>query len=194
MDEQLAAEPEILVAKVTVDASAIVPALAHAPREAIEACLRSNPLAWASLPASLRADLRETMEPEHRAYQAMLATLRELRLPHLTERVRDYRTIVELVKNRTQPDANDPRPLAVLGDFNATWEGQRSPVRDLAERLDLVTTQPHRRVPSTYPTLRRRLDWILVSRDVELVGYHVLVDDRLSDHRAVIADVRVRAT
>ncbi len=84
-----------------------------------------------------------------------------------------------------------PRPLAVLGDFNATWDSTKSPVRELADRLDLVTSQPHRRVPSTYPLLGRRLDWVLVSPDLELVGHHVLVDDRLSDHRAVIADVRV---
>lgn len=89
---------------------------------------------------------------------------------------------------------DEPRPLAVLGDFNATWDGTRSPVRALADRLDLSTHRPHRGVPSTYPSLRRRLDWILVSRDVELVGYHVLVDDRLSDHRAVIADIRVRSS
>jgi endonuclease/exonuclease/phosphatase family metal-dependent hydrolase len=86
---------------------------------------------------------------------------------------------------------DEPRPLVVLGDFNATWDSSRSPVRELAERLDLVASQPHRRVPSTYPLLRRRLDWILMSPDLDLVGYHVLVDDRLSDHRAVIADVRV---
>lgn len=86
---------------------------------------------------------------------------------------------------------DEPRPLVVLGDFNATWDATRSPVRELAERLDLAASQAHRRVPSTYPLLRRRLDWILTSPDLELVGYHVLVDDRLSDHRAVIADVRV---
>jgi endonuclease/exonuclease/phosphatase family metal-dependent hydrolase len=87
--------------------------------------------------------------------------------------------------------AEQAGPYVVMGDFNATWGSSGSPVRELARRLDLRAHDPEARRPSTYPFLHRRLDWILVSPDVEFVGYHVLVDDRLSDHRAVIADLRL---
>ena len=42
----------------------------------------------------------------------------------------------------------------------------------------------------TFPSLQRRLDWVLVSREIEFVGHRVL-DDAVSDHRVVVADLRL---
>lgn len=81
-------------------------------------------------------------------------------------------------------------PFVVLGDFNATWRGTGSPVRVLARRLGLEAFEPTHKRPYTYPFGRRRLDWILVSPELAVLEQRVLVDDRLSDHRAVIADLR----
>jgi len=113
-------------------------------------------------------------------------TVVSLHLDHASAAVR-HRQVVELAEAL----AREPRPYVVLGDFNATWDSANSPVRELARRLGLRAHAPERRYPSTYPLLRRRLDWVLVSPDAEFVGHHVLADDHLSDHRAVIADLRV---
>ena len=113
-------------------------------------------------------------------------TVVSVHLDHASAAVR-RRQVVELADTL----AKEPRPYVVMGDFNATWGSPDSPVRELARRLGLRAHEPERRYPSTYPFLRRRLDWILVSPDAEFVGHHVLVDDRLSDHRAVIADLRI---
>jgi len=86
--------------------------------------------------------------------------------------------------------ADAQRPFVVLGDFNATWHSPDSPVQTVARHLGLAAFEPDRRRPHTFSFGRRRLDWILASPDLELVEYRVLVDDRLSDHRAVIADLR----
>jgi len=83
-------------------------------------------------------------------------------------------------------------PLVVLGDFNDGWHAN-SPARQLTESLGLVANSPLARGPATF-AFGRRLDWILASRDFDIVAHHVLVDDRLSDHRAVLADLRPART
>jgi endonuclease/exonuclease/phosphatase family metal-dependent hydrolase len=112
-------------------------------------------------------------------------TAASLHLDHTSATIR-ARQVAELARAL----AGEPKPHVVAGDFNATWDAPTSAVRDLAARLGLAVHEPERRIPSTFPLLRRRLDWILVSPALEVVGHHVLVDDRLSDHRAVIADLR----
>lgn len=81
------------------------------------------------------------------------------------------------------------RPLVVLGDLNDHREGS---TRELMDRLDLHTTDD--RTP-TYTDfgLRLRFDWALASRDLEIVLHHVMPPG-LSDHRAIVADLRVRNT
>jgi endonuclease/exonuclease/phosphatase family metal-dependent hydrolase len=46
-------------------------------------------------------------------------------------------------------------------------------------------------VQATYNS--KRLDWILVSSDLEFVDYHV-VNDELSDHRLVVTTLRWKDT
>ncbi len=79
------------------------------------------------------------------------------------------------------------RPLVVMGDFN---EGYTGATQRIAESLSLTT------LDTTTPTytdfgLHRRLDWILVSAELEMVSHQVL-DGNLSDHHPIVADIRVR--
>lgn len=81
-------------------------------------------------------------------------------------------------------------PLIVMGDFNCAWADQDSPLKTLADTMDLVTHEPADSSLSTFPASGRRLDWILVSRGIELTSYTVL-PDILSDHLAVLARVTI---
>ncbi|HET6585569.1 MAG TPA: endonuclease/exonuclease/phosphatase family protein, partial [Nannocystaceae bacterium] len=113
-------------------------------------------------------------------------TVASVHLDHASAAVR-HRQALELVEVL----AREPGPYVVLGDFNSTGRSPVGPVREIERRLGVRAYESSRRMPSTYPALGRRLDWILVSPQLAFVGYHVLVDDRLSDHRAVVADLRV---
>lgn len=85
-----------------------------------------------------------------------------------------------------------PGPKIVMGDFNCTWRGRESSLRLLARELNLTPFRPDERRLVSYPRLRRRLDWIFISPHFEFAGYHHL-PDRVSDHRAVVAELRLRA-
>jgi endonuclease/exonuclease/phosphatase family metal-dependent hydrolase len=83
------------------------------------------------------------------------------------------------------------RALAVMGDFNCEWgERQRSfdrLRRELKLRPVEVGGSP------TFPAWRPlvRLDWVLVSPELEFTGYRTLAD-RLSDHLGVVAELAHR--
>ena len=78
-------------------------------------------------------------------------------------------------------------PLIITGDFNCGY-GEKSAVKLLADRLDLKLWEPESKRLGTHSG-NRRLDWIMISKDLEFIEYKV-IDDRLSDHRAVKAVVR----
>ena len=78
------------------------------------------------------------------------------------------------------------RPLILLGDFNLEWDDT---LRHLTDALDLHAYAPDATDLASLED--RRIDWIFLSRRLEFVRYAV-VPDALSDHRAVVADVRVR--
>ena len=81
-------------------------------------------------------------------------------------------------------------PLVVMGDFNCAWE-ETGCVQDLAQRLGLDAA-PSDGTP-TYAMLgiRRSLDWVLVSRPLEIRSARVL-PAKVSDHRPVVVEVGVR--
>jgi endonuclease/exonuclease/phosphatase family metal-dependent hydrolase len=85
------------------------------------------------------------------------------------------------------------RPLVVMGDFNCEWQGAETTLRDLARRLNLTPYRPATAGLSTFPALRKRLDWILVSEELGFRAYRVL-PDVLSDHRAVVAEIEWKRT
>jgi endonuclease/exonuclease/phosphatase family metal-dependent hydrolase len=81
------------------------------------------------------------------------------------------------------------RPLIVMGDFNCEWKSKESAVRALAERLNLKAYRSTSPQMDTFGLLRMRMDWVLISVDLEFVTYQVL-PDVISDHYAVLCEVR----
>ncbi|MHC4063938.1 MAG: endonuclease/exonuclease/phosphatase family protein, partial [Planctomycetota bacterium] len=83
-------------------------------------------------------------------------------------------------------------PIVLLGDFNCQWN-ERSAVKLLVDRLDLQAYMPESSNWDTWPAgaPTRRIDWILISRELEFVDYRVW-PDRVSDHLGVSAVLRWR--
>jgi endonuclease/exonuclease/phosphatase family metal-dependent hydrolase len=79
-------------------------------------------------------------------------------------------------------------PMILMGDFNTDWRTEDSSLRLLAEGLDLGAYEPHAGDLSTYGDEGARLDWILVSSQLEFRRYAVY-PDVVSDHHAVAADI-----
>ena len=81
------------------------------------------------------------------------------------------------------------RPTVLLGDLNT---GDRATQKLLLEKLGLRSC-PISRTP-TFPSIRplRRLDWVLVSEDLEFASEHIVLPHRVSDHLAVVADLKLR--
>jgi endonuclease/exonuclease/phosphatase family metal-dependent hydrolase len=80
------------------------------------------------------------------------------------------------------------RPLVLMGDFNTDWRRPDSALRLIAEELSLRAYRPEAEDLDSFPRLGRRLDWILVSPELEFIDYRVL-DAGVSDHRPVLADL-----
>lgn len=81
------------------------------------------------------------------------------------------------------------RPLIVMGDFNCEWTSKSSPLKRLVETMGLKVHQPEARGMTTFPTLGTRLDWVLVSPELEFAGYRTL-SSTLSDHFGVVAELK----
>jgi len=87
--------------------------------------------------------------------------------------------------------ANRRNPIIILGDFNSDWFNDASVVRQIARRCGLHTHRPLANDLATYRKSDRRLDWILISDELEFIQYNVL-PDIVSDHYAVVAEVALR--
>jgi endonuclease/exonuclease/phosphatase family metal-dependent hydrolase len=85
--------------------------------------------------------------------------------------------------------AGRKNPLIILGDFNSAWLAGDSAVRELARQGGLQVYKPKAADLGTYGD--RRLDWILISADLEFISYTVLPDE-ISDHRGVVAEVGMK--
>jgi endonuclease/exonuclease/phosphatase family metal-dependent hydrolase len=81
------------------------------------------------------------------------------------------------------------KPLIIMGDFNSEWFGKESILRRLTEKNGLHAYRPQAKDLATYKS--SRLDWILISEELEFTDYRVL-PQLLSDHSAVLASVRLR--
>lgn len=79
------------------------------------------------------------------------------------------------------------RPCIVMGDFNTGYDGAL--LEHLAKALDLHAFEPHVG-HITFPSLRRRLDWVLISNSLRFASHQVL-SDPVSDHNAVLADLEL---
>ncbi len=85
------------------------------------------------------------------------------------------------------------QPLIVLGDLNSQWENENDAVRLLVSKLRLEAYRPVSNELNTFhaSAARKRIDWVLISRELEFVGYRVW-PDRVSDHLGVAAELRWR--
>ncbi len=95
------------------------------------------------------------------------------------QRTRQAQTLIETLRERH-------RPCIVLGDFNSTWFEASSAVRLMCERLRLRAFEPEDTSLSTFFSIQKRWDWILLSKHFTFLDYQVHTD-RLSDHRAISA-------
>lgn len=84
------------------------------------------------------------------------------------------------------------RPLVILGDLNCCWQLESGSLRLFNDMLGLRAYRPEQPTP-TFPSSRprRRLDWILVSEELDFTEYHTLKTP-LSDHLGVVADLSLR--
>jgi len=81
-------------------------------------------------------------------------------------------------------------PLIIMGDFNCQFDGKDPSLSTLIEKLNLKCYKPKSETLNTFPKLDKRLDWVLISKDLQFRRYTNL-DDVLSDHSAVLAEVRI---
>lgn len=79
-------------------------------------------------------------------------------------------------------------PIIILGDFNSEWFSDDSVVKRLADTAHMKVFQPDAKHLQTYPKWGTRLDWILISNDLDFVSYKVL-PDVISDHQTVMATI-----
>ena len=82
-------------------------------------------------------------------------------------------------------------PLVVMGDFNCQLQDSKKVLEILRDELDLSAYELHSKDLDTYSFLNRRLDWILISSELEFHSYTV-PENRVSDHLAVVSEL-VRA-
>ena len=83
-------------------------------------------------------------------------------------------------------------PIVIMGDLNSEWSHDHSPVKKLMDGLGLKAYAPENPDLGTYKsTAGKRLDWILISPQLEFISYKVL-PDIVSDHGAVYAEIGYR--
>lgn len=85
--------------------------------------------------------------------------------------------------------AERDNPLIVLGDFNNEWHTPDSTVQALTEQAGLSVYQPEALHLATHGG--ERLDWILISPELQFLSYRVL-PDVVSDHQPVLAEIGIR--
>lgn len=78
-------------------------------------------------------------------------------------------------------------PTIIMGDFNSEWLAEASVIKSLAEKSRFKTYKPESVDYNSYKD--KRLDWVLISKDMAFESYQVL-PDTLSDHAMIIADIR----
>ena len=82
------------------------------------------------------------------------------------------------------------RPLIIMGDFNCQFDGKDPSLTTVVEGVNLKTYKPKSGTLNTFSKLDRRLDWVLISKELQFTRYTNL-PDVLSDHNAVLAVVRI---
>jgi endonuclease/exonuclease/phosphatase family metal-dependent hydrolase len=97
-------------------------------------------------------------------------------------KVKQIKQLHQFLQKR--PEQN---PLIIMGDFNCDMR-KKEVLPFLMEKWDLHTYQPENLDIVTFPTLQKRIDWILVSKSFKIIEYKVLVEN-ISDHYPVLAKI-----
>lgn len=86
------------------------------------------------------------------------------------------------------------RPLIVMGDMNCWWGRRNDALPLLIERLGVRPWKPTLRAHATFSSRRPRfrIDWVMVSPELEFTGYET-ISDPVSDHLGIVAEVRLTA-
>ena len=92
------------------------------------------------------------------------------------------------VKRLVEVLATRPGPFVVMGDFNCDGAGEGSALAGFLRETGLHAFERGTEGLETFDRFGKRLDWILLSPELEFVSYHVL-PDAVSDHRAVVSDI-----
>ena len=79
-------------------------------------------------------------------------------------------------------------PLIIAGDFNCGYN-EKSAVKLIADELNLKVWKPESSELGTHFPGNRRLDWVMISEELDFIEYKV-IKDKLSDHNAVKAVIR----
>ena len=80
-------------------------------------------------------------------------------------------------------------PTIIMGDFNSEWLNDEAAIKKLLKDSHFSSYKPQSSELNTYKN--KRLDWILITKELEFVKYEVLADT-LSDHSMVIAEIRYK--
>jgi len=123
--------------------------------------------------------------PGGRLPQAIPISVISVHLDFSREKVRKAQT--EEMRSILQDIA---RPVIILGDFNTDWSEDESVLRAIAESGQFKVYQAESGALGTYKNGKRRLDWILISNELEFVSYEV-PEVVLSDHQPILATLKL---
>lgn len=125
-------------------------------------------------------------QPDNDAKSAILIDIVSVHLDFSRKKVREQQ-----INEMTQVLSGRNNPVIILGDFNSDWFSKEQVIKKLAEQSHLQVYRPDAADLGTYHSNGRRLDWIMISNELEFKNYTVLADV-VSDHSAVIAEVGLR--
>jgi len=95
--------------------------------------------------------------------------------------------LVDLIRQVKQ----DGDRLVVCGDFNVLPDSETFEILGSLGLVDLVTSRGHGDTRTSYYLKRPRFaDYMLVTSDVEVIDFDPVAEPEVSDHRALLLDLR----
>jgi endonuclease/exonuclease/phosphatase family metal-dependent hydrolase len=123
--------------------------------------------------------------PDGQLQEPMAISIISVHLDFSRKKVRD----AQIEEMRAMlPDIE--KPVIILGDFNTDWTSDGSALKTIVENGALKVYQPESKDLGTYKKGKHRLDWILISKDLEFASYEV-PQVNLSDHLPVLAGIKL---
>ena len=77
----------------------------------------------------------------------------------------------------------------IMGDFNSEWLTESSIIKEFETNSRFYAYKPESSAYNSYKN--KRLDWILITKDLEFTDYRVLAET-LSDHSMILAEIRFK--